>query len=152
MNDNIGLVNSAVKTPGPRTPGGPQRKREVRRPVLIVDDEAAIRATLVDILTGHGYPVRTAGNGAEALQIIGNVLPAVVLLDMRMPVMDGWAFAKELKERGIKVPLVVMAPNDSVARWCMEVGGVEPLGKPFDMRHLLHAVERAYRKVAPRIP
>ena len=137
MHHNIGPVN---------------KKPEAKRPVLIVDDEAAIRSTLVDILTGHGYPVRTAGNGAEALQIVGQVQPAVVLLDMRMPVMDGWTFARELKERGIKLPLVVMAPNESVVRWCMEVGGVEPLGKPFDLRQLLHAVDRAYRKAAVPAP
>ena len=117
-----------------------------RAPILIVDDDAAIRQTLAEVLAMQGYAVRTAGDGAEALRVVAQAGPALVLLDMRMPRMDGWAFAGALRERGQTVPLIVMAPADRAVEWCREVGGVESLGKPFDLGQLLGAVERVYRR------
>ena len=65
--------------------------REVR--VLIVDDEPDIRATVSAMLEIEGYDVAEAANGADALQVFDELTPDVILLDMRMPVLDGWGFA-----------------------------------------------------------
>ena len=66
--------------------------RDVR--VLIVDDEPDIRATVSAMLEIEGYDVSEAANGADALQVFEERAPDVILLDMRMPVMDGWQFAE----------------------------------------------------------
>ncbi|HEY3110459.1 MAG TPA: response regulator [Chloroflexota bacterium] len=137
---------AAARPAGPLKRGCPAAEKPGRAPILIVDDDAAIRRTLAEILAMHGYAVRTASDGLEALRVVALVEPALVLLDMRMPLMDGWSFARELRERGRTLPLVVMAPADRAVEWCREVGGAEPLGKPFDLGQLLGALER----VCPR--
>src|SRR5581483_2671539 len=60
--------------------------------VLVVDDDLIIRETVAALLEDDGYVVEQAANGLEALAHLEGHLPAVVLLDMRMPLMDGWAF------------------------------------------------------------
>lgn len=111
-------------------------------PVLVVDDDPAIRDTVAEILDDEGYPVSTATNGAEALNAIQANPPAVVLLDMRMPVLDGWGFARALEEKGIDVPIVVMTAAQNARKWCDEIGGDDCLGKPFDLYDLLAKVGR----------
>src|SRR5690349_4026215 len=64
------------------------------RPILVVDDDPEILAMLRDFLESEGLSIRTASNGAEALEALDDVAPALILLDMRMPVLDGWAFAE----------------------------------------------------------
>jgi len=66
----------------------------------------------------------------------------VILLDMRMPVMDGWAVARALHAQGIKVPIVVMTAAESAKRWADEVGAEGFLAKPFGLDELLAVVER----------
>lgn len=110
--------------------------------VLVVDDDNAIRETLRLLLEGEGYYVREAMNGAEALAAVERERPAVVLLDMRMPIMDGWAFAAALRERDIRVPIVVMTAAQDARRWCAEIGGDACLPKPFDLDDVIEAVER----------
>ena len=69
--------------------------------VLVVDDEADIRATVSAMLEIEGYDVDEAANGADALHARrGARRPDLILLDMRMPVLDGWGFASELRRRG----------------------------------------------------
>ncbi len=67
--------------------------------VLVVDDDPAILTTVSEILQFEGYAVRTATNGAEALRLVEHARPWLILLDMRMPVMDGWGFARALRAR-----------------------------------------------------
>ncbi|MDP9373053.1 MAG: response regulator [Chloroflexota bacterium] len=111
-------------------------------PILVVDDDPAILATVVDILELEGYHVITATNGAEALRLIERESPALVLLDMRMPVLDGWGVARELRGRGIAVPVLVMTAARDARHWASEVGADGYLAKPFDLLDLLDAVER----------
>ncbi|HYN89058.1 MAG TPA: response regulator [Ardenticatenaceae bacterium] len=113
-----------------------------QRPILIVDDDPNILQTVSDILEFEGYPVETASNGAEALRAVEQRSPALVLLDMRMPVLDGWGFAQRLKERGIVLPIVVMTAADDARRWAQEIGANHFLPKPFSLLDLLAAVER----------
>jgi len=110
--------------------------------VLVVDDEPAIRFVVAETLTFEGYPVKTAGNGEEALKILEQERPELVLLDMRMPVLDGWGFARELKRRGVDVPIVVMTAAQNARGWSREIGATAYLAKPFDLVDLLDTVER----------
>jgi CheY-like chemotaxis protein len=77
--------------------------------VLIVDDDRDIREALAEILRDEGFTVREARDGAEALEKIADAAPDLVLLDLMMPVMDGWQVMAVLRERRHKLPVVVMS-------------------------------------------
>jgi CheY-like chemotaxis protein len=111
--------------------------------VLVVDDEPEIRATVQAMLEIEGYLVSQAANGADALAALERDRPDLVLLDMRMPVLDGWGFAAELRRRGHRVPLVVMTAARDAARWASEITASAFVSKPFRYDDLIHAVERA---------
>ncbi|HEV2122823.1 MAG TPA: response regulator [Chloroflexota bacterium] len=111
-------------------------------PILVVDDDPAIVSVVSEILDLEGYAVETATNGQEALRVIDRLRPAIVLLDMRMPVMDGWGFARALRERGESVPILVMTAAQNARAWAEEIGAQGYLAKPFEVMDLIEAVER----------
>lgn len=110
--------------------------------VLVVDDDASILDTVTAILSGEGYDVVSAASGQEALDVVARTRPHLILLDMRMPVMDGWAVARSLRDQGSTVPIVVMTAADSAQRWASEVGADGYLAKPFGLDELLETVQR----------
>ncbi|HEY3109013.1 MAG TPA: response regulator [Chloroflexota bacterium] len=110
--------------------------------VLVVDDDEAIRSTVTQILEFEGYSVVAAADGAEALAAVEAELPCLVLLDMRMPILDGWGFAAALRKRGLKVPIAVMTAAQNAQRWCDEIGGDACLAKPFDLDDMVATVAR----------
>jgi DNA-binding response OmpR family regulator len=124
--------------------GGPLADRSAvsRRPILIVDDDAEILAMLRDFLESEGLTVRTAANGAEALDCLDEIAPALILLDMRMPVLDGWGFAEQLRLRQLGYPIVVMTAAESARHWAEEIGATSYIAKPFDVNELLQTIER----------
>ena len=115
-----------------------------KQPILVIDDDQAIRSTVADLLEAEGYTVATAVNGADGLQVLDRVRPALVLLDMRMPVLDGWGFARAVHERGIRVPIVVLTAAHDAYRWAREINAADVVAKPFDLIDLLDTVERLY--------
>jgi CheY-like chemotaxis protein len=115
------------------------------KPILIVDDDQAIRDLVADALQDEGYLVATAANGAEAIEAVEENRPALVLLDMRMPVLDGWGFAEVMRERGVELPIVVMTAAENAQHWCDEIGGEGCLPKPFDLDQLFSTVARLTR-------
>jgi CheY-like chemotaxis protein len=112
------------------------------RPILVVDDDPTILATVSETLDMEGYNVVTATNGAEALEAVERDDPVVVLLDMRMPVLDGWGFLRAARDRGLKLNVVVMTAAADARRWAAEVGAQGVLPKPFELDDLLRTVER----------
>lgn len=114
-----------------------------KRPILVVDDDPTILATVADALDLEGFRVVTATNGAEALELIdrGPKRPLVVLLDMRMPVLDGWGFMRALSERGMSLSVVVMTAAADARRWAREIGAHGVLAKPFELDELIAAVQ-----------
>ena len=111
-------------------------------PILVVDDDPDIGTFVSMTLAEEGYDVETAASGAEAFQVVEQVRPACVLLDMRMPVLDGWDFARELQARDLMVPIIVMTAADDARCWARDIGAVAYLAKPFGLSDLLMAVER----------
>ena len=111
-------------------------------PILIVDDDPSILETVTEILTFEGYPVETAVNGADALDVLERAQPWLVLLDMRMPVLDGWGFARALRDRGVSLPILVMTAARDARHWAEEIGAAGYLAKPFELLDLLNAIER----------
>jgi two-component system chemotaxis response regulator CheY len=112
------------------------------KPILVVDDDEMIRDLVRDALSDEGYAVVTASDGAEAFERIGEQMPALILLDMRMPVMDGWAFARAARERGLRLPIVVMTAAENAELWREEIGGDGCLPKPFDLDVLFSTVAK----------
>jgi two-component system chemotaxis response regulator CheY len=110
--------------------------------ILVIDDDPAILATVADILRDEGYTVQTAANGAEGLAAVERSPPMCVLLDMRMPVLDGWGFARALRDRGLNLPIVVMTAAQDVRRWAQEIGASHYLAKPFELLDLIAVVEQ----------
>ena len=143
------LERIAFSPDRPSAPGLGARSRArvddgpiAQRPILIVDDDPEILAMLRDFLEGEGMAVRTAANGAEALEALDEAAPALILLDMRMPVLDGWGFAEQFRERQLEYPIVVMTAAESARRWAEEIGATGYIAKPFDVNELLQTIER----------
>jgi CheY-like chemotaxis protein len=118
----------------------------VRKRVLVVDDDANIRELLSTALEDDGYEVVPAVNGQDALSIVERWRPDVIVLDLMMPVMDGWTFAKRLRERD-EIPIVVLSAATDLARHAKSVGAADGVAKPFDLDQLLPKVARAAEAV-----
>jgi CheY-like chemotaxis protein len=113
-----------------------------RKWVLVVDDDPDLRELMKLLLEGAGYGVETASGGKEALERVSLRLPSVVLLDMKMPGMNGWQFAEELRrvyER--RVPIVVVTAAENARKTAAEIGAEGYLGKPFELDDVLSLVE-----------
>jgi len=127
--------------------------------ILIVDDDAPIRAFVKQALAGEGYDVREAADGAAALAAVEREAVDLVLLDLWMPVMDGWQFAdayRQLDEGSLpggrgRPPLVVFTAERGVqaAEHAERVKAVGFLTKPFDIQELLDVVQRCTRNEGP---
>jgi CheY-like chemotaxis protein len=104
--------------------------------VLVVEDEAAARAGMEQLLRGAGYDAVGASNGQAALDLLrSGIRPRAILLDLMMPVMDGWAFRREqLRDPHLAhIPVIVLSALHH--GW---VEGIPPtLPKPIDVRQLL---------------
>ena len=128
--------------PGSFGDGGLEMSAVREHLVLVVDDDPGILEVVAEVLTFEGYPVETATNGAQALTALQQATPCAVILDMNMPVLDGWGFAAELKQRGLELPILVMTAAQSAQRCCEQLGAAGYLGKPFNILDLLAAVEQ----------
>ena len=113
------------------------------RDVLVVEDDADLAALLQMILGDAGYAVRTAADGAQALSRVAEAMPALILLDMRMPVMNGWEFARTFADRyGRAAPIIVVTAAENARARAAEIGADDWLEKPFDLDAVLGAVAR----------
>lgn len=138
---------SMVGSAGRQTLSGAGVERDAHpvQPILVVDDDDTIATIIESFLTEEGYPVVVARNGKEALARAEESPPSVILLDMKMPVMDGWTFAANYRQQaGPHAPIVVMtAAHDSRQR-AREIAADDFLAKPFDLDDLLSLVDRYY--------
>lgn len=113
----------------------------MRPPVLIVDDDPAIRALLADALADAGYAICTAANGHEALALARQAPPQLVLLDLNMPLLDGWACCPRLQAIAPDAAVIVMSAEQSAAEEATRLGAAASVAKPFDLGALLALVE-----------
>jgi CheY-like chemotaxis protein len=113
--------------------------------ILVVDDDRDIRDSLVELMTEHGYPAVGASNGAEALaQLEARAQPpALILLDLMMPVMDGREFRERQLENPAwaRIPVIAISAYNDVERQARALE-VDYLRKPLALRSLLDAVRR----------
>ena len=121
-----------------------------RRRILVVDDEANARKALRIILAEENYEISEAADGIEALRVISEVAPEVVLSDVRMPRMDGLTLLRKAKEQGSDAVFVMMTAFAAVetAVEAMHAGAENYLVKPLDVRTVLAVLEKAMEKRA----
>ncbi|MEA2575493.1 MAG: hypothetical protein QOH93_2791 [Chloroflexia bacterium] len=119
-----------------------EHKLTPRGPILIVEDDTVIREVICEVLEDAGYEVECAAGGYEGLLKVLDVNPALVLLDMRMPGVDGWSFATKVKSTHPLVPIVVMTAASDPKNWAETIQANAYLAKPFDVDDLVAIVER----------
>ena len=123
------------------------------RSVLVVEDDPDLLALLEMILADAGHAVRTAPEGAAALARVAEEMPGVILLDMRMPGMNGWDFAREFRARhGRACPIVVVTAAENARARAEEIGAEGWLSKPFELQDVLETVERQLAASTPVPP
>ncbi len=120
----------------------PHRPTRSTPRILVVDDDPMVRMTLTGFLADAGYQIDAAPNGQVALELVDDHLPTLILMDMIMPIMDGWTFVRELRARAIAIPIIVMTVRDHARAWAEEVGAIAYIVKPFDLPTLLATVNR----------
>lgn len=112
------------------------------RRVLVVDDDSSIRAFVGQALRDEGYDVRQAANGSEALDALARSRPDLILLDVRMPGVDGWQVLDELRSAaGPQTPVVVMTASYTGQDRALQSGAQGYLAKPFELSDLLECVD-----------
>ncbi|MGH7400290.1 MAG: response regulator transcription factor [Candidatus Rokuibacteriota bacterium] len=126
---------------------------ELRGKVLVVDDEANIALLLAEYLTEHGYQVVTAHGGIEALAKIDLEKPQVILLDVRMPGMDGVEVLRRIRSFDKQVGILMISANDDVelAKQTIAMGAFDYTLKPVDFAYLSRAVDKMMAQ-APACP
>lgn len=120
-----------------------------RRTVYVVDDEEPVRRALKLMLSVSGYAVTTFDSGASLLNVAEALVPGAVLLDVRMPDMDGIEIQGHLAGRGIALPIIVMTGHGdlAVASSALQRGAVAFLEKPFAKATLVAALDDAFLKL-----
>jgi two-component system, chemotaxis family, chemotaxis protein CheY len=112
--------------------------------VLVVEDEEAIRNNICDILEFGGYHVELASTGMQALAKVGTTHPDAIVLDLMMPVMDGWAFLQVCRTNPQCqcTPIMLMSASSRLEATALEYKVQGFVRKPFEMKDLLDTVER----------
>jgi CheY-like chemotaxis protein len=117
-----------------------------RRRLLVIDDDATLRAVVAETLRGDGYRVDEAANGAEALDRLRADPPDLILLDLQMPGLDGFGFLDQYKQSGAPdIPIVVITATPELPEAARDLGVKAVLTKPFDIGLLTAMVERLAR-------
>jgi len=117
----------------------------VKPVILVVDDEETIRFCLKEALEVEGYKVHTEDNGENSLKLIKKIIPDLVILDLKMPGMNGLELLKEIKAYDQNILVILLtghASVDSVVN-VMKAGAFDYLEKPFKMEHIKVVIERA---------
>jgi two-component system response regulator MprA len=112
--------------------------------ILVVDDDQSIREAIEGVLELEGYAIELAADGVEALQKVTVKPPTLMLLDMMMPRMDGFAVVAELKRQGLRsqFPVIVLTADGSAEAKAAQIGANGYIIKPFSLNALIAEVAR----------
>lgn len=116
------------------------------RRLLIVDDQTGIRLLLDEVFRREGFETRLAANGMEALQAMKEEVPGCVLLDMKMPGIDGIEVLKRLKSEWPEVPVIMMTAYGEIelTEDALKIGAKKYFTKPFDIYEVRDAVNAMF--------
>ena len=114
--------------------------------VHVVDDDDSVRRSVGFMLKTSGYKVCSYASGTEILKVAKNLQPGCVLLDIRMPDMDGLQVQEALQERGVTLPVIIMTGHGDVplSVRAMKAGAIDFIEKPFEKQVLISAVEEGF--------
>lgn len=120
-----------------------------KRTIHLVDDEESIRRSAGFMLRTSGYDVKAYASGVEFLKEAKGAEPGCILLDVRMPEMDGLEVQAELNARGVGMPVIVLTGHGDIttAVAAMKQGAVDFIEKPFEKAVLLQAIETAFQRL-----
>lgn len=108
--------------------------------VHLVDDDSAVRGTLVRLLKSGGYRVREYASGAELIAAANRLCEGCILLDINMPEPDGFAVHQALSERSIDIPVIMMTGSGDLTVLALKAGVADFLQKPFGRGELLSVI------------
>jgi two-component system response regulator (stage 0 sporulation protein F) len=113
--------------------------------ILVVDDERPVADVLSEYLQSQGYTTHTAGSGAEALAVVERERPDLVLLDIRMPGIDGLEVLRRLRQADRRPAVIMVTANEdlALAREMLKTGAFDYVAKPFDFQYLDRVVAAA---------
>jgi two-component system, NtrC family, response regulator AtoC len=116
--------------------------------VLIADDEASIRGLLRDFLEGEGFQISEAETGQQVMKAIAEGGYDLILMDIRMPEMDGMAVLKEMHAKKMDVPIVLMTAHNSanIAIQATQLGAYDYITKPFELEDVLLTINRYFER------
>lgn len=116
--------------------------------LLLVDDEDNLRSMLEAALRHHGFDVHPVANGREALASVEDVSPALIVLDVMMPDLDGFEVCRRLRSSGVKVPVVFLTAKDATDDKVrgLTLGGDEYVVKPFSLEELVARINAVLRR------
>ena len=110
--------------------------------VLVVDDDPDMRSAINEVLVDQGLRVDLAGDGREALDRARDAEPALVILDITLPIVDGYAVADELRQRYKTLQILAITADGRAPQKARRVGAYAYLRKPFELDDLLAMVAR----------
>lgn len=111
--------------------------------VLVVDDDDELADVVRQVLRDAGYSVATVRHGAAALELVGHIVPDLILLDLTMPIMDGWSFVSQYRRTAKEsARIVLLTANAHAAEIARSLGADGYITKPFDMEDLVGIVGR----------
>lgn len=122
---------------------------DAQRNILVVDDESQITRVLRTTLSGHGYIVRTAGDGDEALEVMREWTPDLVITDLSMPNMGGLELCRRIRTKS-SVPIIVLSVRgeEKPKVEALESGADDYVTKPFNMNELVARVRASLRRAS----
>ena len=121
----------------------------VKANILVVDDEAQITRVLKTTLSGHGYGIRAAADGEEALQIMKDWPPDLIMTDLRMPNMDGLELCRRVRAQS-RTPIIVLSVKgeEAIKVEALDAGADDYITKPFSVNELLARIRATLRRAS----
>lgn len=111
--------------------------------ILVVDDEPNMRTTLTEILVNEGYPVHNAGTGEEAIGLCRKIQPQIILMDVRMPGIDGVEAFRHIRrhQEGVRVILMSAYSTEALKEAALDEGAIAFLSKPLDLQKVIDLID-----------
>lgn len=122
----------------------------MEKKLLLIEDDPVIREALAELLKIEGYRVDAVSNGQEALRFLkaASVLPNLIILDLMMPIMDGFQFRNEQRQNETiaGIPVVIMSADGNVTQKQERIGSLGYLKKPIDIDLALRTIDSLFER------
>jgi DNA-binding response OmpR family regulator len=114
--------------------------------ILVVEDDTALARLMEALLASAGHSVQTVGDGESALEVVRTHRPALLLLDLTIPKLNGWQVLEQLQATADPPPVVLFTGNHTASRRAQSAGVAAAILKPFDVDELLATVDRLLKE------